>query len=87
MKPGAKVERQLRSTRAISATSMCSIRSTKLISGFPAVNERYANGLSLWQHRVIRRYAQRQLNIRTNIVALAQAKAESGCSWSAIFNG
>ena len=42
----------------------------------PAVNERYANGLSLWQHRVIRRYAQRQLNIRTNIVALAQAKAE-----------
>ena len=42
----------------------------------PAVNESYANGLSLWQHRVIRRYAQRQLNIRTNIVALAQAKAE-----------
>ena len=42
----------------------------------PAVNQSYANGLSLWQHRVIRRYAQRQLNTRTNIVALAQAKAE-----------
>ena len=42
----------------------------------PAVDEAYAKGLSLWQHRVIRRYAQRQLNMRTDIVALAQAKAE-----------
>jgi putative transposase len=42
----------------------------------PAVNAAYANGLSLWQHRVIRRYAQRQLNARTDIVALAQAKAD-----------
>jgi putative transposase len=41
-----------------------------------AVNQVYASGLSLWQHRVIRRYAQRQLNARTDIVALAQAKAE-----------
>jgi putative transposase len=42
----------------------------------PAVNQGYAKGLSLWQHKVIRRYAQRQLNTRTNIVALAQARAE-----------
>ena len=42
----------------------------------PAVNQSYAKGLSLWQHKVIRRYAQRQLNTRTDIVALAQAKAE-----------
>lgn len=42
----------------------------------PAVNQAYAKGLSLWQHRVIRRYAQRQLNARTDLVALAQAKAE-----------
>jgi putative transposase len=37
----------------------------------PAVNEAYAKGLSLWQNRVIRRYAQRQLNARTDIVAFA----------------
>jgi putative transposase len=42
----------------------------------PAANQAYAKGLSLWQHRVIRRYAQRQLNARTDLVALAQAKAE-----------
>ena len=42
----------------------------------PAIDQGYANGLSLWQHKVIRRYAQRQMNARTDIVALAQAKAE-----------
>ncbi len=42
----------------------------------PAVDQGYARGLSLWQHKVIRRYAQRQLSARTDIVALAQAKAE-----------
>jgi putative transposase len=42
----------------------------------PAVDRLYAKGLSLWQHRVIRRHAQRRFNARTDIVALAQAKAE-----------
>lgn len=42
----------------------------------PAIHHVYAKGLTLWQHRVIRRFAQRQLNARTDIVALAQAKAE-----------
>ena len=42
----------------------------------PAIDQAYAHGLSLWQHKVIRRYAQRQLNARTDIVALAHAKAE-----------
>jgi Mu transposase, C-terminal len=42
----------------------------------PAVDQAYAKGLSFWQNKVIRRYAQRQLNARTDIVALAQAKAE-----------
>jgi putative transposase len=42
----------------------------------PAVDQDYARGLSLWQHRVIRGYAQRRLNARTDLVALAQAKAE-----------
>jgi putative transposase len=42
----------------------------------PALDQVYAQGLSLWQHKVIRRYAQRQLDARTDIVALAQAKAE-----------
>jgi hypothetical protein len=42
----------------------------------PALDHAYAKALSLWQHKVIRRYAQRQLNARTDIVALAQAKAE-----------
>ena len=42
----------------------------------PAVDQGYAKGLSFWQNKVIRRYAQRQLDSRTDIVALAQAKAE-----------
>jgi putative transposase len=42
----------------------------------PAIDQAYAKGLSLWQHKVIRRYAQRQLDARTDLVALAQAKAE-----------
>jgi hypothetical protein len=42
----------------------------------PALDQAYAKGLSLWQHKVIRRYAQRQLNARTDIVGLAHAKAE-----------
>ncbi|MGB8768552.1 MAG: hypothetical protein WCC92_02985 [Candidatus Korobacteraceae bacterium] len=42
----------------------------------PAVDQAYAGGLSIWQNKVIRRYAQCQLNARTDIVALAQAKAE-----------
>jgi putative transposase len=42
----------------------------------PAVDQAYARGLSLWEHKVICRYAQRQLETRTDMVALAQAKAE-----------
>ncbi len=42
----------------------------------PALNQTYANRLSLWQHKVIRRYARERLNARTDILALAQAKAE-----------
>ena len=42
----------------------------------PAIDQAYAKGLSLWQHKVIRRYAQRQLDARTDLVALAKAKAE-----------
>jgi putative transposase len=42
----------------------------------PAVNQAYAKGLSFWQNKVIRRYAQRRLDARTDIVTLAQAKAE-----------
>jgi putative transposase len=41
-----------------------------------AIDPAYAQRISLWQHKVIRRYAQRRLNARTDIVALAQAKAE-----------
>ncbi len=42
----------------------------------PALDQTYANGLSFWQNRVIRRYAQHELGGRADIVALAQAKAE-----------
>ena len=42
----------------------------------PALDQAYASRLSLWQHKVIRRYTQRQLDGRTDILALAQAKAE-----------
>lgn len=41
-----------------------------------AVNQAYAKGLSLWQNKVIRRYAHQRLDARTDMVALAQAKAE-----------
>ena len=44
--------------------------------GVAAVDQGYAKGLSFWQNKVIRRHAQRQLDARTDIVALAQAKAE-----------
>ena len=43
---------------------------------FPLSIRPTPRGSHLWQHKVIRRYAQRQLNARTDIVALAQAKAE-----------
>lgn len=42
----------------------------------PAVDQAYATGVSLWQHRVIRRCARHQLKARTDIIGLAQAKAE-----------
>ncbi|MEO8053120.1 MAG: Mu transposase C-terminal domain-containing protein [Acidobacteriota bacterium] len=42
----------------------------------PAVNQNYTKGLSLWQHRVIRRFAQRQMDSHTDLLALAQAKAD-----------
>ena len=55
---------------------MCLIRQKGTYIRVPAVDQAYAKGLSFWQNKVIRRYAQRQLNARTDIVALAQAKAE-----------
>ena len=55
---------------------MCWIPRRESTSLFPQLNQAYAKGLSFWQNKVIRRYAQRQLNARTDIVALAQAKAE-----------
>jgi len=42
----------------------------------PALDSSYAARLSLWQHRVIRRYTQQQLAGRTDVIALSQAKAE-----------
>jgi hypothetical protein len=40
-------------------------------SVFRAVDQGYGKGLSFWQNKVIRRCAQRQLDARTDIVALA----------------
>ncbi len=42
----------------------------------PAEDQTYAKGLSLWQNKVIRHYVQRQLNTRTDVAALEQAKVE-----------
>lgn len=42
----------------------------------PCVDVAYATGLSLWQHKVIRRDAQHRLNSRTDLLELAKAKAE-----------
>ncbi|UCV07004.1 Mu transposase C-terminal domain-containing protein [Dechloromonas denitrificans] len=40
----------------------------------PALDHEYAQGLTLWQHTVCRRYAKRQLDGRTDTTALAEAK-------------
>jgi len=40
----------------------------------PAVNQEYTKGLSLWQHDIIKRYAQQQVDGYVNIVDLALAK-------------
>lgn len=40
----------------------------------PALDQDYARGLTLWQHKVCRRFAKRQLEGRTDTVALAEAK-------------
>lgn len=40
----------------------------------PAVDLEYAKGLTLWQHRVCKRFAAKELAGRTDVVALAEAK-------------
>lgn len=40
----------------------------------PALDLEYAQGLTLWQHTVCRRYAKRKLDGRTDTTALAEAK-------------
>lgn len=40
----------------------------------PALDQDYAKGLTLYQHQVCRRYAQRELEGRTDVAALAEAK-------------
>lgn len=40
----------------------------------PALDRDYAQGLTLWQHTVCRRFAKRNLNGRTDTVSLAEAK-------------
>lgn len=40
----------------------------------PAVNQAYAAGINLWQHRIFRRYARRFMKKRTDLEALAEAK-------------
>jgi putative transposase len=40
----------------------------------PAVDHSYAKGLTLWQHKVCRRFARRELAGRTDTLALAEAK-------------
>ncbi|MCA1617779.1 MAG: DDE-type integrase/transposase/recombinase [Acidobacteria bacterium] len=40
----------------------------------PALDQEYAKGLSLWQHKVIQSYAQRDAHGRVNMAALRRAK-------------
>lgn len=40
----------------------------------PAVDQAYAKGMSLWQHKICRRYAVKELAGRTDTLALAEAK-------------
>jgi putative transposase len=52
----------------------------------PAEDQEYTKNLTLWQHRVNKKYVLEQLKRRVDIVGLAQAKAEIGeiveLSWS-----
>jgi len=41
----------------------------------PAVDQAYAEGLSVWKHRVIRSYVRRTMNGAVDVEALASAKA------------
>lgn len=40
----------------------------------PAVNQEYAQGLSLWQHEMIKAYARRTIKENVDVVALSRAK-------------
>lgn len=42
----------------------------------PAVDQRYTQGLSLWQHKVIKAFARRRIKENLDIVALSRAKQE-----------
>jgi putative transposase len=42
----------------------------------PAVDQEYMEKLTLWQHRVIRRYVREQLKLNVDIISLCRAKAE-----------
>jgi putative transposase len=51
----------------------------------PAVNQEYAEGLSLWQHNIINLYARLRIKRNVDIVALARAKQKIQdiveCEW------
>jgi len=42
----------------------------------PAVNQEYAQGLSLWQHKVIKSYARQRIQEKVDVVALSRAKRQ-----------
>jgi putative transposase len=47
---------------------------TSIYLAVPAIDLEYARGLTLWQHKVCRRFAKRNLQGRTDVEALAEAK-------------
>lgn len=47
---------------------------TGMYLAVPAIDIEYARGLTLWQHKVCRRFAKRNLQGRTDVEALAEAK-------------
>jgi putative transposase len=56
------------------ATIYVADKETGIYIPVPAINQEYAQGLSLWQHEMIKAYARRIIKENVDVVALSRAK-------------
>jgi putative transposase len=74
MKPGAKFAIK-RNPSDVSKIHVYDEKHDRYIT-VPAVDQDYTNGLTLWQHSVIKRYVRERLEKDVDIIALCRAKRE-----------